>query len=625
MRPDHPLKRTHHTTVILGMFFSLVIGLGALSYALFVVLPNMLVSDEVAPGYDDLALQPLTLKPNENGYPALHDAIVAADMSASDAAAIDAIVENRSWTDAEAVALVKKYDEPLRIFRESADAVALVNPIYATEASAEAAVKAWLSKTNFGDPSLPYNDFLHASFRTYTRLAIIAAEQQAHAGKVRSGLLELAAAARVNEKLANGRQNLIGLMLTMKNIQEVLEAIINLGARSTLTADDVQLLTKALPTNDLRLGTIAAYQLERVVGMAMLPSSLPALLEDLYIGAEPSWIDALTIGFGAPWYAFPVQAAAHLTGQTDMLYLPKQTKRLAFAHARDTIWRLAKDCDDESLAVEARTELNDGSFQWRPLTTPNYTGRMILQQGLWPNEVHDLNQRRCNLQALTSMTTIAFAMLAAEDANENLPSTVSDLSPTYLTDLPTDPYTDRAFAYDRTNRTLQSLGIERQASSNNPTVKILSKNDLAANPAGSTTNMYYVALDDDGRTGEKIGCGDSIVPVARALSLTNRTEEQKMRIALESLLADKATTVIGTSYRNALAESTLRINQIAFDNATQQYVVALSGTLVSGGTCDDPRIIAQLTRTVAQFAPNNGVTITVNGTPLATLLSGRGE
>ena len=53
--------------------------------------------------------------------------------------------------------------------------------------------------------------------------------------------------------------------------------------------------------------------------------------------------------------------------------------------------------------------------------------------------------------------------------------------------------------------------------------------------------------------------------------------------------------------------------------------VHLNGYLEVGGTCDSPRVLAQLTETALQFRDVQRVTFYLEWKPLAGLLSGKGE
>ena len=132
--------------------------------------------------------------------------------------------------------------------------------------------------------------------------------------------------------------------------------------------------------------------------------------------------------------------------------------------------------------------------------------------------------------------------------------------------------------------------------------------------------IYLVALEDAGRSGQEIGCGDSLVPVTVNLPAANTTEEA-IRNALDELLTAGDKYATGAGLYNALKNSHLTVDQVALNG--NSAVVSLFGNLSLGGVCDNPRLQAQLEQTVLQFPQVDRVQITINGRPLADLLSGR--
>ncbi len=119
--------------------------------------------------------------------------------------------------------------------------------------------------------------------------------------------------------------------------------------------------------------------------------------------------------------------------------------------------------------------------------------------------------------------------------------------------------------------------------------------------------VFYVAPNDNGLSGKKIGCGDSIVPLTREISKTSAP----LTKAIELLLSDKRQNIGESGLTNSLYKSNLLINRISISNGLAQ--IYLSGTLLVGGTCDDPRIIAQIKETALQFSGVNQVKFYVNG------------
>jgi len=119
--------------------------------------------------------------------------------------------------------------------------------------------------------------------------------------------------------------------------------------------------------------------------------------------------------------------------------------------------------------------------------------------------------------------------------------------------------------------------------------------------------IFYVALNDQGKSGPMIGCGDSIVatetgPVVYA---------SQVEAAMSDLLDDKDAQHGESGLMNALSSSNLTYvsSSVAGDTVT----VELSGELSSGGVCDDPRIIAQVTYTAMVAAGTGEAKVLLNG------------
>jgi hypothetical protein len=97
--------------------------------------------------------------------------------------------------------------------------------------------------------------------------------------------------------------------------------------------------------------------------------------------------------------------------------------------------------------------------------------------------------------------------------------------------------------------------------------------------------------------GETFGCQDrpALIEVSR-VAATN----QAVADALHTLFDIKE-----TNYRelyNSLAFSDLKVDKV-FMNDDGQTEVHISGEIKTGGTCDDPRVIAQVEETVSYYHP----------------------
>ncbi len=123
--------------------------------------------------------------------------------------------------------------------------------------------------------------------------------------------------------------------------------------------------------------------------------------------------------------------------------------------------------------------------------------------------------------------------------------------------------------------------------------------------------VFYIALEGTGGTGETIGCNDRVAPVTVLIDTT-----PTLAIAFEALILDPRAA---PGLHNALANSNLTLDSAVIENGTA--TVKLSGQLSLGGVCDHPRVEAQLKETALQFPSVEKVEIFINDKPLAEVLS----
>ncbi|CAN7579922.1 GerMN domain-containing protein [Arthrobacter sp. LjRoot14] len=126
------------------------------------------------------------------------------------------------------------------------------------------------------------------------------------------------------------------------------------------------------------------------------------------------------------------------------------------------------------------------------------------------------------------------------------------------------------------------------------------------------TPVYFVALDDGGSTGVRFGCNDSLVAVFHSTAAA----EEPLRAALGVLLGSGDSPA---GLYNSLHNSTLDYVSAYFDGTT--VVVNLTGTIRPGGTCDLPRLEAQLTHTAVSAVGAARAEIYVDGQRLADVLN----
>jgi hypothetical protein len=132
---------------------------------------------------------------------------------------------------------------------------------------------------------------------------------------------------------------------------------------------------------------------------------------------------------------------------------------------------------------------------------------------------------------------------------------------------------------------------------------------------GDTVKFALIALEDNGASGDLIGCGDSVVMA----DVHYDPSYDPLKIAFMGLLNVGEKYYGQSGLYNALYPSSLMIESLTYEGGT--VFIHLTGTLMVGGTCDIPRIEAQFMKTALQFPELSGAQIFINGTPLAELLS----
>lgn len=134
-------------------------------------------------------------------------------------------------------------------------------------------------------------------------------------------------------------------------------------------------------------------------------------------------------------------------------------------------------------------------------------------------------------------------------------------------------------------------------------------------PTVNEVKLYLIAIDDQGKSGEKIGCGDSAVSVTRTVETTTKP----LTAAYQELLSLKDQYYGQSGLYNALYQSDLKL-----DSATVVDGIAtvhLSGKMQLGGVCDNPRVEAQLKNTILQFPTVKKAVVFINGKLLEQVLS----
>jgi hypothetical protein len=159
-----------------------------------------------------------------------------------------------------------------------------------------------------------------------------------------------------------------------------------------------------------------------------------------------------------------------------------------------------------------------------------------------------------------------------------------------------------------------AAGRSGSSGSGNPAAPTKAADDdqAARGRLSGGTPVYFVALDDGGSSGVRFGCNDSLVAVTHDTAAA----QEPLQAALDFLLGGSDPP---EGLYNSLADSALKYVSAYFDGTT--VVVNLTGTIRPGGTCDIPRLEAQLTHTAVSAVGAARAEIYVDGRRLADVLS----
>jgi hypothetical protein len=133
----------------------------------------------------------------------------------------------------------------------------------------------------------------------------------------------------------------------------------------------------------------------------------------------------------------------------------------------------------------------------------------------------------------------------------------------------------------------------------------------AASMHGQAIRVYLVAPGDEGSTGKKIGCGDSLIPVARTIPKT----AAPLTAALRELLTTPQHPTENPKLENFWKGRNLKVQSVSIRNSTA--TIRISGEVFVAGACDIPRIESQIEETAKQFSSVKRVKVFIGKRTLA--------
>jgi hypothetical protein len=126
-----------------------------------------------------------------------------------------------------------------------------------------------------------------------------------------------------------------------------------------------------------------------------------------------------------------------------------------------------------------------------------------------------------------------------------------------------------------------------------------------------TIKIYLVAVGDNGKTGKKIGCEDSLVPVTRTIKKT----PAPLTAAIRELLQTPQHPQANPNLENFWKGRNLKVKSIVISNHTA--TIYLAGEVSVAGICDEPRIQSQIQATALQFSTVKRVKVFIGKRTLA--------
>lgn len=130
------------------------------------------------------------------------------------------------------------------------------------------------------------------------------------------------------------------------------------------------------------------------------------------------------------------------------------------------------------------------------------------------------------------------------------------------------------------------------------------------------TTIFMVKMEDDGASANsiKVGCGDSVIPVPTNVSYQYDAKDPIASItaAMTALSATSESQYTAMGLDNPFAKSTITQKSPADKNGTI-YTVHLNGTFSFAGSCEVPRVKAQIEETIKKAALGNAFVIDLNG------------
>jgi hypothetical protein len=414
-----PREKKPHGWFIKTTFY----GASALIVVLFILVtaPSVLglIFKDIAPINDsDLSLPKVSLTDEQNAYPDLMAAGKALDTT-YDTQQLRDIVAGANW-DAQF----------------AAQAIASNTPALTSLASA--AQKPSFQDPTAADPSTVSVSTILTSlspWRTLIRFNSLAALYLAHTGKSTQAIQTAMQGVDVAQKVESSQNFLIGWLVAVSMKTQSLQTLQNIIASTTVNTKDLKALAANLKpyTNDAS-GLVKADKINYY--------EQKSTIEYLVHGD--------TSDAGASGQALAISSQID---RTNFYFHPNQSISFLAGDVRQRIASAQAPCN---ALTESEPTKTLPSNLWLLYVTPNAIGKVI--HDITAVSLDSTKIKACQENVLLGATQLMAGIKAYQQDNKKLPATLNELMPTYLADMPLDPFSGQAFQYDPNKKTISSVG-----------------------------------------------------------------------------------------------------------------------------------------------------------------------
>lgn len=398
-------------------------GASALIVLLFILmlLPSVLglfFKDRAPIDDSDLSLPTISLPDAQNAYPNLIAAGNAIDRSYNTQQSQD-IAAGKTWDAQPAAQAVASNTSALALLASAAQ-----KPSFQDPAAADP------STVSLDTPFTPISPW-----RILIQFNCLAALSSAYSGNSNQGIQTAMMGVDMAQKIENSQDFLISWLAAVSMKTQSLQTLQNIIASTTVRTQDLKSLAANLSTYT-----------DDASGLAKA--------EKISYYEEKSTIESIAHGdmsdMGATGQALSVSSRID---RTSFYYHPNESISLLADETRQKIADAQSPCDALIKSEPAKTL---PSNLWLLYVTPNAIGKVL--HDITAVSLDSAKVKACQENVQLDATRLMAAIKAYQQDNKKLPATLDDLVPTYLADMPLDPFNGQEFKYDPARKTISSVG-----------------------------------------------------------------------------------------------------------------------------------------------------------------------